>query len=46
MEVQLMPDFEYQFVLTGKYFNSVQGVGLKTFEVNFKTAKNRTAIKN
>lgn len=39
MEVQLKPDKEYQFVLTGKNFKSQQGVGLKIFEVNFKTAK-------
>jgi len=39
MEVQLVPDFEYQFVLTGKYFKTEQGAGLKTYEVNFKTAK-------
>jgi len=39
MEVQLMPDREYQFVLGGKNFKSLQGVGLKTYEVNFKTTK-------
>lgn len=37
MEVQLIPDKEYQFVLTGKNFKTEQGIGLKTFEVNFKT---------
>ena len=46
MEVQLMPDMEYQCVLTGKNFKSEQGVGLKTFEVNFKTSKNRIDNKN
>jgi hypothetical protein len=39
MGVQLMPDKEYQFVLSGKNFISVQGIGLKTYEVNFKTTK-------
>jgi len=39
MEVQLAPDKEYQFVLTGKNFKTEQGIGLKTFEVNFKTTK-------
>jgi hypothetical protein len=37
MEVQLMPEKEYQFVLTGKNFKTEQGVPLKTYEVNFKT---------
>lgn len=37
MEVQLMPDKEYQFVLTGKNFKTEQGIPLKTYEVNFKT---------
>ena len=37
MEVQLMPDKEYQFVLTGKNFKTPEGIGLKTCEVNFKT---------
>ena len=37
MEVQLIPDKEYQFVLTGKNFKTEQGIGLKTYEVNFKT---------
>lgn len=37
MEVQLIPDKEYQFVLTGKNFKTEQGVSLKTYEVNFKT---------
>jgi hypothetical protein len=37
MEVKLIPDKEYQFVLVGKYFKTEQGIGLKTYEVNFKT---------
>lgn len=37
MEVQLISDKEYQFVLTGKNFKTEQGVPLKTYEVNFKT---------
>jgi hypothetical protein len=37
MEVQLIPDKEYQFVLIGKNFKTAQGIGLKTYEVNFKT---------
>lgn len=37
MEVQLIPDKEYQFVLSGKNFKTEQGVPLKTYEVNFKT---------
>jgi hypothetical protein len=39
MEVQLMPDKEYQFVLTGKNFKTPEGIALKTYEVNFKTKK-------
>jgi hypothetical protein len=39
MAVQLMPDKEYQFVLTGKNFKTPEGIGLKTYEVNFKTTK-------
>jgi hypothetical protein len=39
MVVQLMPDKEYQFVLTGKNFKTPEGIGLKTHEVNFKTKK-------
>jgi len=41
MEVQLIPDKEYQFVLVGKNFKSTQGIGLRTYEVYFKTAKNQ-----
>jgi hypothetical protein len=37
MEVQLISDKEYQFVLTGKNFKTEQGVPLKIYEVNFKT---------
>jgi hypothetical protein len=39
MKVQLIPKTEYQFVLNGKNFKSVQGAGLKTFEVNFRTSR-------
>ena len=39
MEVQLMPNQEYQFILTGKDFKTPEGIALKTFEVNFKTTK-------
>ena len=37
MEVNLEPDKEYQFVLTGKNFKTEQGIPLKTYEVNFKS---------
>lgn len=37
MEVQLMPNKEYQFVLTGKDFKTPEGIALKTYEVNFRT---------
>lgn len=37
MEVQLIPNQEYQFVLTGKDFKTPEGIALKTYEVNFKT---------
>jgi hypothetical protein len=37
MEVPLMPNQEYQFILTGKNFKTPEGIGLKTYEVNFKT---------
>lgn len=37
MEVQLIPDKEYQFVLTGRNFKTPEGIALKTYEVNFKT---------
>jgi len=37
IEVQLMPNQEYQFVLTAKRFKTPAGIGLETYEVNFKT---------
>lgn len=37
MEVQLVTDKEYQFVLTGKNFKTEQGIPLKTYEISFKT---------
>ena len=37
MAVQLMPENEYQFILTGKNFKTPEGIGLKAYEVNFKT---------
>jgi hypothetical protein len=39
LEVKLEKDKEYQFILTGKNFKSPEGVGMKNYEVNFKTAK-------
>ena len=39
MEVQLMPNQEYQFILTGRNFKTPEGIALKTYEVNFKTTK-------
>ncbi|WP_080904451.1 DUF4932 domain-containing protein [Parabacteroides sp. Marseille-P3160] len=39
MEVQLETDKEYQFVLTGNSFKTPEGIGLKSYEVNFKTTK-------
>ena len=39
MEVKLEPNKEYQFILTDKYFKTAEGIGLKTYEVNFKTTK-------
>lgn len=39
IEVQLVPDKEYQFVLTGQNFKTAEGIALKTYEVNFKTSK-------
>ncbi len=39
MEVQLMPNQEYQFVLTGKDFKTPDGIPLKTYEVDFETKK-------
>lgn len=37
MEVQLMPNQEYEFILTGGAFKTPEGLPLKTYEVNFKT---------
>jgi len=37
IEVQLIPNQEYQFVLTDKRFKTPAGIGLETYEVNFKT---------
>jgi len=37
MEVQLMPNQEYQFILTGRNFKTQEGIALKTYEVNIKT---------
>jgi len=39
MEVQLMPNQEYQFILTGKNFKTPAGIALKTYEMNFKTTE-------
>lgn len=39
MEVQLIPNQEYQFILTGRNFKTPEGMPLKTYEVNFKTTK-------
>lgn len=39
MDVQLIPNQEYQFVLTGKNFKTPEGIALKTYEVNFMTTK-------
>jgi hypothetical protein len=37
--VQLESDKEYQFILTGKSFKSEDGVGIKSYEINFRTKK-------
>ena len=39
MEVSLEKDKEYQFILVGKNFTSVDGIGMENYEVNFKTEK-------
>jgi hypothetical protein len=39
IEVQLLPEKEYQFLLTGENFRSPEGFALKLYEVNFKTSK-------
>lgn len=37
--VELEEDKEYQFIMKGKNFKSVDGVGIKDYEVSFKTGK-------
>ena len=37
MEVTLEKNKEYQFLLVGKNFKSVEGIGIEDYEVNFKT---------
>lgn len=37
--VELEKDKEYQFIMKGKNFKSVDGIGMKDYEVNFKTKK-------
>jgi len=39
MEVSLERDKEYEFLIIGEHFTSVEGVGIKAFDVNFKTEK-------
>ena len=39
IEVQLLSNKEYQFVLTGDNFKTPEGIPLKRYEVNFKTTK-------
>jgi hypothetical protein len=39
IEVTLEKDKEYQFVMKGLAFKSVDGIRIKDYEVNFKTAK-------
>ena len=39
IEVQLEPNKEYQLVLTGRNFKTSEGIPLKSYEVNFKTAE-------
>lgn len=39
MMVKLEKDKEYQFIMKGEKFTSVDGVGMKDYEVNFKTGK-------
>ena len=39
VEVQLLPEKEYQLLLTGDNFKSPDGFALKAYEVNFKTSK-------
>lgn len=37
IKLKLKPNKTYQFVLTGSYFKSVHGYGIKDYEINFKT---------
>lgn len=39
LEVELEKNKEYQFVLGGKEFKSPEGMGIKDYEVSFKTAE-------
>ncbi|MCJ8292705.1 MAG: DUF4932 domain-containing protein [Flavobacteriales bacterium] len=39
IEIDLKPDKEYQFVLTGWSFKSEDGYGMNNYEINFKTKK-------
>jgi len=39
LQVDLKPDFEYQFVLTGASFQTADGRPIENYEVNFKTSK-------
>jgi len=39
MEVQLEKGREYQFIMKGTAFISEEGIGIKDYEVNFKTAE-------
>lgn len=39
LDVRLQPKTTYQFILTGKNFKSEKGLGLKTYEVGFKTGE-------
>lgn len=39
LEVELEKNKEYQFVLTGKEFKSPEGIAIRNYEVNFKTAE-------
>ena len=39
MQVNLEKDKEYQFILVGRNFKTVEGISIKDYEVNFKTDK-------
>lgn len=39
LDVSLEKDREYQFILTGKHFKSQEGIGIRNYEVNFKTGE-------